>query len=126
MFNKEGAAYQRSVLICCLFSAGSRGRCSIFVATRRRCHDLLEAYAKFRPDTVGIAEALDIKEHEVDPLINMKMNRDRLGPTVCQMATLNTPPRAVRDCKQLATCAPRVAPSCLFTESPPAHRRVTR
>lgn len=34
---------------------------------------------------------LDIKEHEVDPLINMKMNRDRLGPTVCQMATLNTP-----------------------------------
>lgn len=69
---------------------------------------------------------LDIKEHEVDPLINMKMNRDRLGPTVCQMATLNTPPRAVRDCKQLATCAPRVAPSCLFTESPPAHRRVTR
>ncbi|MDW9384152.1 hypothetical protein GOA99_05415 [Sinorhizobium meliloti] len=67
MFNKEGAAYQRSVLICCLFSAGSRGRCSIFVATRRRCHDLLEAYAKFGPDTVGIAEALDIKEHEVDP-----------------------------------------------------------
>lgn len=53
------------------------------------------------------------------PLINMKMNRDRLGPTVCQMATLNTPPRAVRDCEQPGTCAPRVAPSCLFCESPP-------
>ncbi len=38
----------------------------------------------------------------------MKMNRDRLGPTVCQMAALNTPQRAIRDCEQLAACAPRV------------------
>ncbi|PDT55059.1 MULTISPECIES: hypothetical protein [Sinorhizobium] len=56
----------------------------------------LEAYAKLRPDTMAIAEALDIKEHEADSLINMKMNRDRLGPTVCQMAALNAPRKPVR------------------------------
>lgn len=79
---------------------------------------LLEAYANFGPDTMANAEGLDIEEHEVDSLINMKMKRDRLGPTVCQMATLNTPRRAIRDCEQPATS--RVAPSCLFCESPPA------
>ncbi|WP_457814162.1 hypothetical protein U8C43_23905 [Sinorhizobium meliloti] len=38
----------------------------------------LDAYAKFGPDTMAIAEALEIKEHEADTLINMKMNRDYL------------------------------------------------
>ncbi|RVH74150.1 hypothetical protein CN203_23880 [Sinorhizobium meliloti] len=56
----------------------------------------LEAYAKFGPDTMAIAEALDIKEHEADTLINMKIDRDRLGPTVCQMAALNAPVKPVR------------------------------
>lgn len=45
----------------------------------------------------------------------MKMNRDRLGPTVCQMAALNTPQRAIRDSEQLSACAPRV-------RHPPVHR----
>ncbi|MGN7734394.1 hypothetical protein [Ensifer sp. 22564] len=38
----------------------------------------LEAYAKYGPDTIAIADALDIKEHEADALINEKMNRDYL------------------------------------------------
>ncbi|RVL05117.1 hypothetical protein CN151_10770 [Sinorhizobium meliloti] len=34
----------------------------------------LDAYAKFGPDTMAIAEALDIKEHEADRLINARLN----------------------------------------------------
>jgi hypothetical protein len=36
----------------------------------------LEAYAKFGPDTMAIAEALDIKEHEADRLISARLNAD--------------------------------------------------
>ncbi|ASP50937.1 hypothetical protein U8C37_09550 [Sinorhizobium medicae] len=34
----------------------------------------LEAYAKFGPDTIAIADALAIKEHEADRLINARLN----------------------------------------------------
>ncbi|MDX0755648.1 hypothetical protein GOD62_08920 [Sinorhizobium medicae] len=34
----------------------------------------LEAYAKFGPDTMAIAGALAIKEHEADRLINARLN----------------------------------------------------
>ncbi|MDE3784931.1 hypothetical protein I7G00_12840 [Sinorhizobium meliloti] len=34
----------------------------------------LEAYAKFGPDTLAIAEALHIKENEADRLINARLN----------------------------------------------------
>jgi len=34
----------------------------------------LEAYAKFGPDTMAIAEGLGIKEHEADRLINARLN----------------------------------------------------
>lgn len=36
---------------------------------------LLEAYAKFGPDTVGIAEALTSRNTRSTPFINMKMKR---------------------------------------------------
>ncbi|QPI24429.1 hypothetical protein I0J99_10720 [Sinorhizobium meliloti] len=36
----------------------------------------LEAYSRFGPDTVAIANALDIKEHEADRLINARLNAD--------------------------------------------------
>lgn len=35
----------------------------------------LDAFEKFGPDTIAIADALDIKEHEADTLINEHMNR---------------------------------------------------
>ncbi|MDX0930566.1 hypothetical protein GOE05_24155 [Sinorhizobium medicae] len=38
----------------------------------------LEAYAKFGPDTMAIAKALDIPEQESDMLINARMNREYL------------------------------------------------
>lgn len=38
----------------------------------------LDAYARFGPDSIAISEALDIKEHEADMLINEKMNGDYL------------------------------------------------
>ncbi|MDW9699092.1 hypothetical protein [Sinorhizobium meliloti] len=34
----------------------------------------LEAYAKYGPDTIAIAEALDSEEHEADRLINARLN----------------------------------------------------
>ncbi|AEH79073.1 hypothetical protein I7G86_09995 [Sinorhizobium meliloti] len=34
----------------------------------------LEAYAKFGPDTIAVAKALDIKENEADRLINARLN----------------------------------------------------
>ncbi|MDX0450927.1 hypothetical protein GOD44_12335 [Sinorhizobium medicae] len=54
----------------------------------------LEAYAKYGPDTMAIAEALDIKEHEADMLINMKMDNDYLRPPWCQRFA--TSPKPVR------------------------------
>ena len=38
----------------------------------------LAAYAKYGPDTVALADALDIPEHEADMLINARMNREYL------------------------------------------------
>ena len=34
----------------------------------------LDAYATYGPDTMAIAEALDIPEHEADRLINARLN----------------------------------------------------
>ncbi|AII27780.1 hypothetical protein B9J07_12960 [Sinorhizobium sp. LM21] len=36
----------------------------------------LDAYARFGPDSIAIAAALDIKEHEANRLINSRLNAD--------------------------------------------------
>ena len=36
----------------------------------------LDAFEKFGPDTIAIADALDIKEHEADRLISARLNAD--------------------------------------------------
>lgn len=36
----------------------------------------LEAFEKFGPDTIAIADAPDIKEHEADRLISARLNAD--------------------------------------------------
>lgn len=36
----------------------------------------IEAYALYGPDTIAIASALDIKEHEADRLISARLNAD--------------------------------------------------
>ncbi|MFK0273674.1 hypothetical protein ACIQUG_08360 [Ensifer sp. NPDC090286] len=38
----------------------------------------LDAYARFGPDSIAISDALDIKEHEADTLINDHLNREYL------------------------------------------------
>lgn len=58
--------------------------------------NFLTAYAKYGPDTIAISEALDIKEHEADALINAKMNRDRLGPRHHQQKALDAPRKPIR------------------------------
>ena len=36
----------------------------------------IDAFEKFGPDTIAIADALDIKEHEADRLISARLNAD--------------------------------------------------
>ncbi|WP_342242660.1 hypothetical protein [Ensifer sp. OTU672] len=36
----------------------------------------LDAFERFGPDTIAIADALDIKEHEADRLISARLNAD--------------------------------------------------
>ena len=37
----------------------------------------LEAYAEFGPDTIAISQAMNIKEHEADSMVNARMELDR-------------------------------------------------
>ena len=51
----------------------------------------LEAFERFGPDTIAIAAALDIKEHEADTLINAKMNRDYLDRESAYIRSVRKP-----------------------------------
>ncbi len=54
----------------------------------------LEAFEKFGPDTIAIDDALDIKEHEADVLINDHINREYLRKEAEYIETVRKPQAA--------------------------------